>query len=137
MSGQEKRQLVTNLKEKCKQWGLEYAPLFGVGQITPYLYVFTSHLHEFYDQFNNSKAFSIQGVERLNELLTRDYFDGKNREGEYFQQMIKKRLYQIVLPLTKTQLIHIRQRLESCAKLFGNYEPSDDENSDLCDDDYY
>ncbi|CAF4003451.1 unnamed protein product, partial [Didymodactylos carnosus] len=45
----------------------------------------------------------------------------------------------MVLPVTRTQLIHIRQSFESCAKLFGDYESSDDENSDddLADDDYY
>ncbi|CAF4406345.1 unnamed protein product, partial [Didymodactylos carnosus] len=134
---QGKRQLVPSLKEKCEQWGLEYARLFGVDQITLYIHVFISHLHEFYDLFNNLKIFSLQGVERLNELLTRDYFTGTNRKGEYFQQMIKKRLCQMVLPLTKTQLIHIRQSFENCTKLFDDYESSDDENSDLCDDDYY
>ncbi|CAF1321928.1 unnamed protein product, partial [Didymodactylos carnosus] len=136
---QGKRQLVANLKEKCEQWGLEYARLFVVDQTTPYIHVFTSHLHEFYDQFNNLNTFSFQGVERLNELLTRDYFGGTNIKGEYFQQMIKKRLCQMVLPVTRTQLIHIRQSFESCTKSFGDYESSDNKNSDddLTDDYYY
>ncbi|CAF1266255.1 unnamed protein product [Didymodactylos carnosus] len=121
---------VFNLKQRCEQWGLDYARLFGVDQITPYIHVFSSHLHEFYDRFNNLNTFSLQGVERLNELLTRDYFGGSNRKGEFFKQMIWKRLCQMWLSLTRTQLFHLREAWEVGDDANNDYETSDDEDYD-------
>ncbi|CAF1548812.1 unnamed protein product, partial [Didymodactylos carnosus] len=98
---------VFNLKQRCEQWGLDYARLFGVDQITP-----------------------LQGVERLNELLTRDYFGGSNRKGEFFKQMIWKRLCQMWLSLTRTQLSHLREAWEVGDDANNDYETSDDEDYD-------
>ncbi|CAF1211897.1 unnamed protein product [Didymodactylos carnosus] len=132
VSVHEKQQYVSKLKSKCIEWGLGYAHLFGTDQITPYIHVFSTHLFEFFDHFGNLNTFSLQGVERLNELLTRDYFVGSNKKGEYFRQMLKRRLCQMLLPLTRTQLAHLRDAI-SKQRYDVDYETPDEEEESLLD----
>ncbi|CAF1353632.1 unnamed protein product [Didymodactylos carnosus] len=132
VSVHEKQQYVSKLKSECIEWGLGYAHLFGTDQITPYIHVFSTHLFEFFDHFDNLNTFSLQGVERLNELLTRDYFVGSNKKGEYFRQMLKRRLCQMLLLLTRTQLAHLRDAI-SKQTYDVDYETPDEEEESLLD----
>ncbi|CAF1205275.1 unnamed protein product [Didymodactylos carnosus] len=123
----QKVEYLSKLKSKCEQWGLDYANVFGIDQITPYIHVFSAHLYEFFDCFDNLNTFSLQGVERLNELLTRDYFVGSNKKGDYFKDMLRKRICQMLMPLTRTQIAHLREAMSLYDRYDADYEVSDED----------
>ena len=56
-----------------------------------YIHVLMSHIPEFLDMYGAIVAFSQQGLEKLNEEVTQDYFRSTNhRDGESLNQLLRK-----------------------------------------------
>ncbi|CAF0916268.1 unnamed protein product [Didymodactylos carnosus] len=85
----------------CDKWGQDFIDLFGYEMVTPYIHVLASHLPEFYGRWMDLNTFSLQGVEKINDLLTQDYFRATNKKGSFFKQMLRKRICQLLLSLPK------------------------------------
>ena len=62
------------------------------------MHVFVNHIHEFMDLIGtniNINDFSLQGLEKLNDLVTQYYFRSTNRntsESKFLKQLIQKRV---------------------------------------------
>ncbi|CAF1198948.1 unnamed protein product, partial [Didymodactylos carnosus] len=85
----------------CDKWGQNFIDLFGYEMVTPYVHVFAAHLPEFYHKWMNLNTFSLEGVEKLNDLITSDYFRATNKKESFLQQILRKRLCQMLLTLPK------------------------------------
>lgn len=55
------------------------------------MHAFVSHLHEFVHLYKDINAFNCQGLEKLNDLSTGQYFKGTNKQDTALHQMLKKR----------------------------------------------
>ena len=47
--------------------------------VTPYMHIFSAHLHEFKQINGTINSFNIQGLEKLNDLTTSQFFRATNR----------------------------------------------------------
>ncbi|CAF1643698.1 unnamed protein product, partial [Didymodactylos carnosus] len=86
---------------------------FGYDAITPYIHILASHIAEFYQKYDDLNKYSLQGVEKMNDVLTIDYFRSTNKKGKYLKQIIRKRLIQILLTVKKFDFRSILYQLEN------------------------
>jgi len=49
--------------------------------VTPYIHLLTSHIPEFLEKYGTIAPFSQQGLEKLNDIITKDYFRGTNHRN--------------------------------------------------------
>ena len=79
------------LRCKLKTWMSLFTSIYQTKNVTPYIHVLMSHIPEFLDMYGAIVAFSQQGLEKLNEEVTQDYFRSTNhRDGESLNQLLRK-----------------------------------------------
>jgi len=68
----------------------EFLAIFSVLDITPYLHVTCFHLSEQYEALNGRlKLFSTEGLEKLNDLTSVQFFRGTNKKN-YIAQILQR-----------------------------------------------
>ena len=76
-------------------WLELFVKLFGFNSITPYIHIFTSHIHEFIENCKCLNNFNAQGLEKNNDTTSRIYFRGSNKKqtanSSYKMQMLQKK----------------------------------------------
>ena len=83
-----------DLSKQLKTWLILYIKLNGSESITPYIHAFVFHLPEFIKIHKNVNLFNMQGLEKLNDFMTRSYHSSTNKhlpEQQYLFQLMKKR----------------------------------------------
>ena len=60
--------------------------------MTPYAHLFVAHLAKFIQTFGDIDIYNIQGLEKLNDLTTKQYYRATNRKGFCTYQMLMHRL---------------------------------------------
>lgn len=78
------------LKIEADEWLKTFTKSFHAKHVTPYMHLFASHLCFFVENFGDNDIFNIQGLEKLNDKTTRQYFS-TNRQRFYTYQMMCKR----------------------------------------------
>ena len=69
----------------------EYTSLYP-HRITPYLYYFSSHLSEFRKLHGDFKVFNQQGLEKLNDVTTKQTMRStSHHHNDYLNQLMKRR----------------------------------------------
>jgi hypothetical protein len=79
------------LKQRTREWLRLFLSVYSKTTVTPYMHAFVSHLHEFVFLYKDINAFNCQGLEKLNDLSTGQYFKGTNKQETALHQMLKKR----------------------------------------------
>ena len=89
---------IESIKNETKKWLEDFTSLPSVNSgadVTPYMHIFASHLHEQIDHLKKKglyfNSFSMQGLEFLNCLDIRCFHRSTNKKGEIIKQLIKKR----------------------------------------------
>jgi len=85
---------IENLTERLKAWLKLFIKLNGPESITPYIHAFVFHLPEFIQIHRNVNLFNMQGLEKLNDFMTRSYHSSTNKhlpEQQFLFQLMKKR----------------------------------------------
>jgi hypothetical protein len=63
-------------------------------KVTPYIHVFCNHVHEFIQEHGNINTFNVEGLEKLNDISTLQYFRSTNKwvkEKKFILQLLLKR----------------------------------------------
>ena len=81
----------SELAKRTKEWLKLYLSVYNKTTVTPYIHAFVAHLHEFVNLYKDINAFNCQGLEKLNDLSTTQYFMSTNRSDFALHQMLKKR----------------------------------------------
>ena len=79
------------VKKRTNDWLILYMSIYNKVTITPYMHAFVAHLHEFVHLYKDINIFNCQGIEKLNDMSTLQFFKGTNKKETAFHQMIKKR----------------------------------------------
>lgn len=79
------------LKARTAEWLKLFLSVYNKSTVTPYMHAFVGHLHEFVFLYKDINAFNCQGLEKLNDLSTGQYFKGTNKQDSALHQMLKKR----------------------------------------------
>jgi hypothetical protein len=81
----------TQVKEQTRSWLALFLSVYNKTAVTPYIHAFVCHLHEFIELYSDINAFNLQGLEKLNEMTTGQYFKSTNKHNDALEQILKKR----------------------------------------------
>jgi hypothetical protein len=79
------------LKKRTSEWLELFLTVYAKSTVTPYMHAFVFHLHEFVRLYRDINAFNCQGLEKLNDISTGQYFKSTNKGATALHQMLKKR----------------------------------------------
>ena len=80
-----------DLRSLLTSWISLFTSIYQTKNVTPYIHVLITHIPEFLDMYGTIVAFSQQGLEKLNDEVTQDYFRSTNhRDGEAQKQLLLK-----------------------------------------------
>jgi hypothetical protein len=76
-------------------WLKNYLNFHFEKTVTPYIHVFCNHLHEFINVHGDVNVFNLEGLEKLNDISTIEFFRSSNRwlerKSNFLIQIIKRR----------------------------------------------
>ena len=76
---------------KSKAWLQLYLTVYQSKHVTPYMHALVAHLHEFLQIHGAIVPFTQQGLEKLNDVFTQQYFQSTNhREYDALKQLLLK-----------------------------------------------
>ena len=79
---------VDGLQKEIQEWIILFKSIYQSKHITPYIHLLVS---QFLKMYGTIAPFSQQGLEKLNDDLTKDYFRSTNhKSNEALQQMLLK-----------------------------------------------
>ena len=79
------------IRQKTKNWLCDFSNIYDATHISPYIYCFGNHLHEFVDLYGSVYNFNLEGSEKLNHLTHNHVFRASNMHNDYLTQILKKR----------------------------------------------
>ena len=83
---------VNSLKDDIWSWFLLFLETYQASDVTPYIHAFVFHVPEFLLLHGNINFFNQQGLEKLNDVSTKNFFRGTNmRDNEALKQLFAKR----------------------------------------------
>jgi len=78
------------LENRTKEFHHLFTTTYHFSKMTPYLHFFCFHLHDSYKNVGNLEYFSSQGLEKLNDLSTYQFFGGTNKHKNFIKQILEK-----------------------------------------------
>ena len=78
------------IKIKCTELLDSFLSIYLKEKVTPYLHVTCHHLHECHKKYGNMSYWSNEGLEKLNDLSTHDFFSLTNKKENFIKQMLEK-----------------------------------------------
>ncbi len=82
---------IETIKRNTFDWLVLFESVYSASRITPYLHIFGDHLYEMVEIHGNINAFTMQGLEKLNDITTQHYFSATNKSENYLVQLLNKR----------------------------------------------
>ena len=71
---------VAEIKAMTNEFMEAYFACFERSSVTPYLHIFVAHLHEFKQINGTINNFNMQGLEKLNDMTTNQFFRATNKK---------------------------------------------------------
>ena len=78
-------------KTRSKQWVTKFTSVYQTKNVTPYMHAMLNHVGEFMNIHGSILPFSQQGLEKLNDIMTKHYFRATSHQNEKaLLQLIQK-----------------------------------------------
>ena len=82
---------VKEFETRVRKWMTLFLSVYQSKHVTPYMHLLVSHIPQFLEMYSTLAPFSQQGLEKLNDDITKDYFRSTNhREGDALKQLLLK-----------------------------------------------
>ncbi len=82
---------IQSFKIRVKKWLSVFLSIYQTKHVTPYIHILVSHVPEFLEIYGSLSPFSQQGLEKLNDDITKNYFRSTNhRNHEALTQLLFK-----------------------------------------------
>ena len=79
------------LQDDVDEWITLFLSIYQTKHVTPYMHIFRSHVPQFIKIYGTLSPFSQQGLEKLNDDITKDYFRSTNHhDTESLSQLMFK-----------------------------------------------
>ena len=83
--------IICKFSKSCEKLDDSFLSVYQTKHITPYMHLLVSHIPQFLDMYVTLAPFSQQGLEKLSDDLTKDYFRSTNhRDYDALKQMLLK-----------------------------------------------
>ena len=76
--------------QEIKEMDNLFLEVYQTKHVTPYMHTFAYHIPKFIFLHGSLAPFSQQGLERLNDTITKDYFRSTNHRDGALQSLLKK-----------------------------------------------
>ena len=86
----DKNYTVDFIKIKCKEFLDLFVEIYQVSKITPYIHKMCFHVPELYEKYGPLNYFSGQGLEKLNDLTTSQFFRSTNKKDNFLKQILER-----------------------------------------------
>ena len=73
---------IRNYEEKSREWGRSFIRTYHEHNVTPYIHALMNHVGEFMKLHGSLLQFSQHGLEKYNDIMTKDYFRATSHRGE-------------------------------------------------------
>ena len=84
-------ELITQFQSKSKAFVDDFVQLYLTKHVTPYMHCMMHHVGEFMDLHGSIVQFTQQGLEKYNDVMTKDYFRSSSHCGiQCFIQILQK-----------------------------------------------
>ena len=92
LSSTSPQQSKEEIQEASKSFLEQFLKLYHTKHVTPYMHALVWHVPEFIQMYGNITPFTQQGLEKLNDKTTKDYFRSTNQRGlDSLKQIVQKR----------------------------------------------
>ena len=81
---------IDEFHSSAKDWVILYRNVYLAKDITPYMHVLSNHVHEVMRLYGNPSFFCQQGLEKLNDFVTKWYFRSSNFGKDALKQVMQK-----------------------------------------------
>ena len=78
------------IKESATKWLKLFLDVYQTKHVTPYMHTLVFHIPEFIKLYGSLAPFSQQGLERLNDSLTKDYFRSTSHREDALKILLLK-----------------------------------------------
>lgn len=80
------------IQEASKSFLEQFLKLYHTKHVTPYMHALVWHVPEFIQMYGTISSFTQQGLEKLNDKTTKDFFRSTNQRGmDALKQIVQKR----------------------------------------------
>ena len=80
------------MEEQCNIFLVMFLKLYPTKHVTPYMHALRWHVPEFIEMYGKISPFTQQGLEKLNDKTTKDFFRSTNQQGlDALKQIMMKR----------------------------------------------
>ena len=80
------------LQRRIDEWLSTYERVFHNKECIVYMHHLSAHLSDKISKYGDMDLYNIQGLEKLNDITTTQYFRGTNRKLDYMSQLMSKRI---------------------------------------------
>ena len=78
------------IKESSKKWLELFLKVYQTKNVTPYMHTLVFHVPEFIELHGSIAPYSQQGLEWLNDNITKDYFRSTNHRQDALRTLLMK-----------------------------------------------
>lgn len=78
------------VKEEATKWITLFLEVYQTKHVTPYMHTLVYHIPEFISLYGSLAPFSQQGLEKLNDNITKDYFRSTNHRKDSLESLMMK-----------------------------------------------
>lgn len=108
---------IINLKSKIKNFFSLFLTLYQSKDVTPYMHALNAHVPEFLSLYKNIAYFTQQGMEKINDTASKDYFRSTNHTGiSALKQLFLKKNRIHFLEAEGCERVKARYRCKNCSK---------------------
>lgn len=93
---------IKEFQTTVRNWLQMFLQVYQTKHVTPYIHTLVFHVPEFLNLYGSLLPFSQQGLEKLNDNLTKDYFGSTNHQDEHA-------LRQLMLKLNRLEELNDRK----------------------------
>ena len=79
-----------NLRLRINNWITHFLSIYQTRDTTPYIHLLTHHCTDIIENHGSVAMFNTQGLERMNDIVSKMYFRSTNQSKDSLQQLILK-----------------------------------------------
>ena len=86
----EKNYSVDFVRIKCKEFLDLFLSIYQTSKVTPYIHLLCFHIPDLYEKYGPLNYFLGQGLEKLNDMTTTQFFRSTNKKKDFIKQLLER-----------------------------------------------
>jgi len=78
------------VRTKCKEFLDLFLSVYQTSKITPYIHILCLHIPDLYEKYGCFNYFSGQGLKKLSDITTSQFFRATNKKGDFIKQLLER-----------------------------------------------